>query len=377
VSKSDIRALTGIRGVAAIAVAAYHFFPIDRAHDIVLANTLGRGYLCVDLFFILSGYVMALNYAKPFAERITTESFGDFLIRRLARIYPLYLAIIVARLVYTFALYPNFAQRADLLAVASTDLPRDLGANLLLVQSWGVAPSIVGQAWSISTEWGAYLLFPVLVQVALFARSRTAAAVAVAAATVVALAAFVDVHDGAFHSGMLDAYDGREVGPLLRCVGGFTLGLLVYRLSAWRPVRRLAAPGAIGVAAVALLFVALAAGLPDLVVYPLFPLLVLHLAVGQGPVARGLSTRLAVRLGELSYAIYLLHIYVIPLFRGMEARLAPVLPQVAAATASFTIAAAALLALSWAAYEFIEVPGRDLVRTFHVGARKPRHGVPL
>ena len=54
----------------------------------------GRGFLCVDVFFVLSGYVMALNYGVLFANGYRLESHLQFLWLRFARIYPLYLLTI-------------------------------------------------------------------------------------------------------------------------------------------------------------------------------------------------------------------------------------------------------------------------------------------
>jgi peptidoglycan/LPS O-acetylase OafA/YrhL len=63
----EIKPLTGLRGVAATVVMLYHFFYSDLAH----ASFFGRGYLAVDLSFVLSGFVMALSYGHLFAGRVS------------------------------------------------------------------------------------------------------------------------------------------------------------------------------------------------------------------------------------------------------------------------------------------------------------------
>ncbi len=65
---SDIRALTGLRGFAAMLVVVYHFCPHNDITADWLRFSIGRGYLWVDLFFVLSGYLMALNYGVLFVN---------------------------------------------------------------------------------------------------------------------------------------------------------------------------------------------------------------------------------------------------------------------------------------------------------------------
>lgn len=62
--KREIKALTGLRGAAALIVVAYHYLQSDIAHP----GPIRCGYLAVDLFFILSGFVMALNYGERFRD---------------------------------------------------------------------------------------------------------------------------------------------------------------------------------------------------------------------------------------------------------------------------------------------------------------------
>jgi peptidoglycan/LPS O-acetylase OafA/YrhL len=78
-------ALDGLRGLAALAVALFHaaiFFPALTV--IAPAN----GYLAVDFFFVLSGFVLAHAYSERFAKGMTACAFMG---RRLRRLYPLYL----------------------------------------------------------------------------------------------------------------------------------------------------------------------------------------------------------------------------------------------------------------------------------------------
>ena len=118
---------------------------------------LGKGYLAVDLFFILSGFVIWYNYAA----RIVDGGWGEtrlFLWRRFARVWPLHAAVLAAFVGIALLL---LATGRDTSGYPLAELP----LHLALVQNWGLTPDLAWNhpAWSISTEFAAYLLFPGLV----------------------------------------------------------------------------------------------------------------------------------------------------------------------------------------------------------------------
>jgi peptidoglycan/LPS O-acetylase OafA/YrhL len=349
-AKADIRSLTGLRGVAALWVAAYHLLLPGGIVTGRAASILGRGYLAVDVFFILSGFVLALNYADRFAGPHPMRALPGFLWRRWARIFPLYGLILVTRLAYTAARYGGFALPRPWIAAPLPHPWVDIPANLLLIQSWGLAPSVIGPAWSVSTEWGAYWLFPILAVVMLHRHASWAIAGAIAATGCVLAA-------GLGH-GSLDCWDGQTLSPMLRCLGGFTLGVGLWRLSLWPPAARLAASPATGWAVCTTLAAGLAIGAPDLVLYAAFPALVLCLACDQRGPAGIFATRPALWLGEISYALYLLHIFLLhPLDQARAALgllLSPPLASIAAALGTLALA----LAAAEVAHRSVERPAR-------------------
>ena len=90
---ADIRALTGVRGVAAAIIVVYHFGDVQLSTGGNAAYfRIPFGYLIVDLFFMLSGYVMALTYRDAF-EHLTLPKFATFMLKRVARLYPAYFVI--------------------------------------------------------------------------------------------------------------------------------------------------------------------------------------------------------------------------------------------------------------------------------------------
>ena len=106
---------------------------------------------------MLSGFVLALNYGRGFAEGWSIDVWCEFLLRRVARIFPLYFVCTVAGV--TIVMFRDSAVAAELFKPTGQN-PLTVGfANLLLVQSWGLGKSIDGTAWSLSAEWAAYLAF--------------------------------------------------------------------------------------------------------------------------------------------------------------------------------------------------------------------------
>lgn len=111
---------------------------------------LAAGNLAVDVFFVLSGFVLALTYAKGL------QSFSDargFLWRRLSRVYPLHALILTAFVAVAFV--------TDRGRAGSPYNLTYLAASFALVQNWGLLERLRWNvpAWSISTEWGAYLVY--------------------------------------------------------------------------------------------------------------------------------------------------------------------------------------------------------------------------
>lgn len=363
--KNEIGAITGLRGIAALMVAIYHINPELIAHQgIGLGVVVGKGYLWVDLFFVLSGFVLALNYGHLFAEGWSVARWRDFLIRRVARVYPLYSVVVLAGFA-GWLMATHAAQAAHLLPKPPLHHPMvDAAVNMLMIQSWGIGPSIDGTAWSLSTEWAAYLLFPFLVALTLFSSPRVAAGVGlIAVASAIGTAAMTS-GDGAYHSGPLDAYDGATFEPILRCLAGFMLGLLMFRLAQSERILGRAASDTMVGAVLLLLVVGLAIGAYDLLIYPLFALLVLGLYGNRGLCGRLFGWRPFYWLGTVSYSLYLLHPFLVLPRRQMDAALQAWIP----ASWSYALTSVAIYALVFAAsdvsYRLIEQPGRRWLSRF-------------
>lgn len=135
------------RFLAAIGVVLFHVNSIDsRAKSIIDVGSFG---IFVDFFFMLSGFVLFHTYKDL---KLSTTNYSTFLIRRLARIYPLHVATMTVLILMsvTFS-YPS--------AIIEY---RDLILNIFLMQAWGLSDKLTlnHPSWSISAELFCYLLFP-------------------------------------------------------------------------------------------------------------------------------------------------------------------------------------------------------------------------
>lgn len=355
--RGEIKSLTGIRGVAACYVMLYHFAAGFGPGPV--KEFTQHGYISVDLFFVLSGFVMALTYAKSFRSAPSAGEYGKFLYSRIARVYPLYLiAILVAFTVYKLqGLGPTITG------------PKVLALNLLLVQAWGFGQSLVGQSWSISTEFGAYFIFPFVVGAIIFGRPVWRwVAVLFSVATMLFVTSRTAAQllqvgtDRTWRSGPLDIFGPGTAYPLLRCLAGFTVGILAYSLATNGPTIPMAARRYLGDVLGLAIFVLLFVHNSDLLIELLFVPLVIMLTFPHGLVERVLSHGFVHWLGVISYSIYLIHEYVHDLLkepvRGFAAARHLGNPSAihGAITMVVTVFAGAVT------YYAIEQPARNLLR---------------
>ena len=297
-------ALTGIRGIAAWLVVFYH---IRHSMQLLVPQEIigwfAKGYLAVDLFFVLSGFVLWFNYG----ERLQgggRGQVGAFLWRRFARVWPLHAFIL--------SLFVLFAALLVFVGRGSANYPfAELPLHFLLIQNWGFTPALAWNdpAWSISTEFAAYLLFPLLAVSLPWNRLSAPVLIAIAIALCTAIAVL-------FHlSGTQSlGHDIARLG-LWRCLAQFCLGMIACLL--WLKWRGKAFAAAwVAVASLSLLVIGQSFSLPETAFVPaLFFTAILALALDRSFVSRMLSTRAAIYLGEISYSTYLSHFLLFILFK--------------------------------------------------------------
>lgn len=330
----------------------YHLHAYELCRGPVSA-ILRHGYLCVDLFFVLSGFVMALTYGRYFEQGFSLNSYYKFLGRRLARVYPLYFLLTLI----CFGL--NRIQNQ--LPVEPSTM-KQLSANLLLIQSWGIASSIVGPGWSISTELAAYFVFPALTAVYLFSPRRRA--IVAGALCCLCLVAMAELPAHLIHvvryRGPMDITDGTSYAPVLRCVLEFILGLLAWRISRTSMMREMRHSWPLAIVVVAMLGLLAVPG-SDIAIILLFPILIVWLSSDRPVLARALGASIPHWLGEISYSIYLIHSLLLRAQHRtqllLEAHHLPYPGWVCVAVLLVVV-----IGLAHLAYNFIEKPGRNFAR---------------
>ncbi len=172
----EIRPLTGIRGTAALTVFLAHtqetLLPkgIDLSAPTLVERLLLSGGRQVDIFFVLSGFILTLIYCSWFDSGVSRNSYFKFLRKRLARIYPLQAFMLVLITMFVIAASLSHAQVANGLERFSwIKLP----LNFLLIHAWGFdkeGGTWNPPSWSISIEFLAYLLFPIFLWMTTTAR---------------------------------------------------------------------------------------------------------------------------------------------------------------------------------------------------------------
>jgi peptidoglycan/LPS O-acetylase OafA/YrhL len=363
---AEIRALTGLRGVAALTVACAHMREtlITQGLSLELPQWLVRLVLSggrqVDIFFVLSGFILTMNYRSWFADAVRRSSYFKFLQRRLARIYPLHFVMLV--LIISLVLIANFAGLTTRLGLSRFDFSK-LPETFLLVHAWGgIFSSGLGEwnppSWSISIEALAYLLFPPVLWLTVrpFA-TRPWIPVIVATAVGVLLNALLP-------------WDVSGVGGIARglsefVLGCFAFGLLDGRAAAWLQ-------SGYGSLVAPLLLAVCYLLTPDTgFVIAICTVPLLFTLCGDNPTSRALGCAPVFFLGEISYSIYLGHFllssiaYRIVSPSWMATGLWPSIAGMAF-TVAFIIGASTVL------YHLVEKPGRDFL-----SGRRRAAGAPV
>ena len=315
--------LDGMRGVAAIAVALFHF-------DIFLAP---HGYLAVDFFFVLSGFVLYRSYLPRWRADL---GIARFMLQRIARLYPLFvLGIMLGAMLAVQQIVSGeaHARGAGRLAVAMLfngvmlPSPLDLPLYPLNVPAWS-------------------LFFEVVANLALIVFLFRLPRMALLAICVVSGICLIPIVLGN-GSGNIGALWGEYGIALLRTAFSFTLGLLIAML----PEGHARPAGWIGVFCIVAIVVLLALPVPagwtaayDLLVILFFSPLLVFLGSRSEPVH--FAAPVAAFTGEVSYALYAVHwAFIEPMRAAVRYVGLPALP--AAALFLTMMVAAAAAAVRW------------------------------
>ena len=330
-----------------MAVVLQHFSATAQQWcSVSIPSLVPHGYVAVDFFFVLSGFIMSYTYLAGF-ERDGPAAYRAFLAKRVARIVPLNLfALFLVLAAGTLSLTlsgtnPFFAVRRPLF---------DIAANVLMLQGLGVGSNLNGPSWSISTEFAAYLLFPAFVFLIFKSRALLWATVAVSVCALTCLA---------IQQPRLVMTGEGGAPALIRCFAEFMLGMGAYRLSNTRYEPILSRDAVtIGLSLLAAGFLLIRCDLPAVL---LFPLVVLSFARNTGLAATLAGSAPIHFLGLISFSIYLLHNLTRPLGLQLVQAIAPEPVGPVAALAFAAIGSCSVIPIGWLAFVAIERPGRILI----------------
>lgn len=370
-----IEELESIRGIAALLVVLFHM-PIWNAslHNI---RFILNGYYMVDLFFVLSGFVMNLNYG----DRLHTGSdLARFQFLRLGRLYPvhlLFLMLAVLTAASSWIVAMAFGVTIPSGSAFKGATFASFTEQLLLIHSLGffkIPHAFNLPSWSISVEFYTYLVFGIMCLISRYA---------------LRLSAFVALSGAAL--GLL-FFAGENIGnfsEVLQCLAGYFLGCLAASVAAWRPH---AMPRGSTLAALAAMMLFLCMRKDpqfDIGIFFLSALLIVAVVCSTDDFAKRILRHKSLKfLGLISYSIYMSHTFVLwvcnqfvrVVLRRPEAITEGIsTPQLSLFSAFLWqgIAVACTILLSALVFKYVEDPFRlkskEFARRYMTRSRGPVH----
>lgn len=351
--------LDGLRGIAAMLVIWYHFFegfatsPTDQV--------INHGYLAVDFFFVLSGFVIGYAYHNRWKSGMTA---GRFMLRRVIRLHPM---VVLSVILGAVAWLVQGSVKWDGTPVPADNLLVALLLGLILIPVFPGAGADVrgngemfplnGPSWSLFFEYIGSILYALILH---RLSIRALRAVVIVSGLCLAASAFSNM-SGAYHIGMgWTLADYGFLGGFFRLSFSFSTGLLLSRTFRKRKIR-----GAFWIctAIMAALMVCPYIGGPEPSVWNavydsvailfIFPVLVYVGACGT--TTDSFSTGLCSFLGELSYPVYVVHYPVMYLFYAWVWANGYSFPEVWPVCCALF---AGIILMAWLAFQFYDTPVR-------------------
>lgn len=333
--------LDALRFIAAVAIVVLHYssYVEDTSVGRVITQHCGHFNLFVDLFFVISGFVIAARYSGRVGDRYLI---GRFLWRRFARIYPLHAATLAFYLAIAILVYLGYARVENAARYPLSDLPAQA---FLLHAIDGQRLTFNFPSWSLSAEMVCYLFFPL---VAFIGIRRPLLVVVLATGVAAALTLYVAL------SGAPPWTDWINRGGALRALPAFFLGISLYlfrdRVGGMK-IAALLLPSL-----VAFLFVGWA--LPDMAALGLVYLVAITAVHCDQANARTILAQPEIgRWANVTYSLYMLHMPVGTVVVSFAGRFVPQ-QWLAARFVLVAAALAILIVASGASYRLFEDPVR-------------------
>ncbi|WP_298535021.1 acyltransferase [uncultured Algibacter sp.] len=368
--------LTSLRGIAAILVAVlhFHFFvtPVATSH---MAHVIDKFYLMVDLFFILSGFIMCYVYESSFNKGVSKTRYKNFIVARLARIYPLHVLTIGAEVLIFICLVSKIGY--DNLGPFKQHLYRldGIPVQLAFLQTIGIYnfDTWNAPAWSLNAEWWAYVLFPFL-----FIAFRKLKGVTKFIPIILAVLGWVLIE---FVLSAKEPFMDFPLNPdkktldvnwhygTLRGIIGFICGMGIWLIFEKVRFKSILGNGWTLIMVAVISFLSMLLGWYDVVTVFLFAIIILASAYGSKGIDKFYRIAILNKLGVWSFSIYiwhmiLIHVILIP-FTKVGANPKKVFQGFIDQVPSFLLLLGFLVLASiigWISFKYIETPTRKWIK---------------
>jgi peptidoglycan/LPS O-acetylase OafA/YrhL len=300
----NFKVLTSLRFFAAMIIVVYHFKDALKMVKIESYTHLFSKSVTVEFFFILSGFVLSYVYIESIKNN--KFKFSDFLIKRLARIYPIHLAtllfFILLGIIYSiFNIAPMRPERYD---------PGAIISNILLVHAWGFEKrlSFNFPSWTVSAEWFSYLIFYPFILFVIKLREKISI-LSIISIAIFALFWYISVpmlHRGLTHL----TYDFS----IIRVLPEFIFGIVLYLIFVKFRIKKFFIKPLL-ILSLLIFIVSAHFNLSDIFCIISYCILIYSAAeiTNQG-LTSILNNRVLIYLGNISYSIYLTHTIVLTVY---------------------------------------------------------------
>jgi peptidoglycan/LPS O-acetylase OafA/YrhL len=367
--------LTPLRGIAALLVVIFHcnlmlnpFMPHRYTHFVE------SGWLWVDFFFVLSGFIMSYVYGKYFKNGTTGSAYKKYLGARLARVYPLHFFTLIWAIICAMAI-TRLSTSLDPFFADMFNVKTAVPASLLLIQSLHIfnAAPLNTPSWSLSTEWWVYMIFPLFVP--FFSRLKI---IGKSLTLIFIIAMFLVIR---YWLGPLSGpVKGQPTINLvadfgfIRCLAGFLTGMLLFEFYEAKAGYSILKNSWSFIVFFTGILVAMHFGIMDVIILAFFPFILLTAAYNTSGVKKFLDTRPLQRLGDWSFSIYMVHVPLMMLYWIYSVKKDPghfsdimklitSKPNYGLGVVLCVITVTLTLLVASLTYKYVEVPARNYLNT--------------
>lgn len=357
--KEEIVSLTRLRFWAAFYVFLFHFhirWPLSE--NFFLKNILDQGAVGMTLFFMLSGFVLAYSYSD------LNYSFKNYLINRVARIYPIYFIAALVTLPWLDIAANETSARTDALYLGQ--LAFIVITNIVLLQAW--FPQLFqywnnGASWSISVEATCYVLVPLVLP---RLQKTSTKHLLICVFFLWGLATLASTYVSLFRSPSNNFFYSLPVFRLPE----FLIGIFSFFLAKQRFMHRVNKSTPVFLVVIFCVYLGLFGSMLPLyighnwIIIPIISLLLITLFHLSSFHSLFFSNKIFLQLGKISYCFYSFQALVILLLISHHDTLVKSMPFLKNSKIMLVCSFSLLIFLSYLAYMLIEVPARRAIRNF-------------